>query len=95
MSDHRPSLELLESSHAFPGTYQIKVIGDPSNGFEDRVVEAVVTELASRSEIDVSARSTPNGRHVAITLMLTVQTAEQVRAIYARVHEVDGLTLLF
>lgn len=95
MSDHRPSLELLESTHAFPGSYQIKAIGDSSNGFEGRVVDAVVAVLVSPSEVDVSVRSTPGGRHVAITLVINVQDAEQVRTIYARLSEVEGLTLLF
>jgi len=86
MPDHRPSLELLESTHAFPGVYQIKAIGDASNAFERRVVEAVVAELASSAELDYSVRSTPGGRHVALTLVITVQNAEQVRTIYGRIQ---------
>jgi putative lipoic acid-binding regulatory protein len=93
--DHRPSLELLESVHVFPGTYQIKAIGVSENDFAARVVAAARAELAAPSEVDHSIRSTRQGRHVAVTLELTVQTPEQVRAIYARLHEVEGLTLLF
>lgn len=37
----------------------------------------------------------PGGRYVAITLDMTVQSAEQVRAIYAEIHEIKGLTHLF
>jgi putative lipoic acid-binding regulatory protein len=40
-------------------------------------------------------RITPNGRHVALTLDITVQSADQVRAAYARIHDVKGLTFLF
>jgi putative lipoic acid-binding regulatory protein len=94
-ADHRPSEELLESTHAFPGVYQIKVIGIASNGFEDRVVEAVVAELAAASDLDYSVRTTPGGRHVSLTLEISVQTAEQVRTIYDRLRELDGITLLF
>jgi len=54
----------------------------------------VAEELASPSEIDHLVRSTPGGRHVSLTLNVTVQNAEQVRAIYAKIREVDGLTLL-
>jgi putative lipoic acid-binding regulatory protein len=93
--DHRPSVELLESTHMFPGVYQIKAIGVAAGDFEGRVVEAVVSELASPSELDYSVRTTPGGRHVAVTLEITVQTAEQVREIYARIHDLEGLTLLF
>lgn len=93
--DHRPSRELLESTHSFPGVYQIKAIGVADEDFEGRVVEAVVAELAGPSEVDYSVRSTPGGRHVAVTLEITVQSAEQVRGIYARLNELKGLTLLF
>jgi len=93
--DHRPSLELLESIHAFPGTYQIKVIGNSEGDFAERVISAVQDELTTPSDLDYSVRNTQSGRHVSLTLDLTVQTAHQVRAVYARLHEVEGLTLLF
>jgi len=95
MVDHRPSLELLESTHFFPGVYQIKAIGVAEDNFEGRVVEAVVAEVATPSELDYSVRTTPGGRHVALTLDITVQNAEQVRGIYARIRDLKGLTLLF
>jgi putative lipoic acid-binding regulatory protein len=90
-----PSAELLESVHPFPGSYQIRAIGSADDDFPGRVVAAVEAELASPGELDHSVRFTRGGRHVSVTLDLTVQTAEQVRAIYARLHEVDGLRLLF
>jgi putative lipoic acid-binding regulatory protein len=93
--DHRPSVELLESTHPFPGVYQIKAIGSAAGDFERRVVETVVSQLPARSDLDYSVRTTPGGRHVALTLDISVQTAEQVRAIYAEVREIEGLTLLF
>ena len=93
--DHRPSVELLESTHRFPGVYRIKAIGVASDDFESRVVQAVGAEVAGPSELDYSVRTTLNGRHVALTLDITVQTAEQVRDIYARIRELEGLTLLF
>jgi putative lipoic acid-binding regulatory protein len=93
--DHRPSVELLESTHLFPGVYQIKAIGRADDEFEQRVVSVVVSHLAASSDLDYSVRTTPGGRHVAITLDISVQTAEQVRAIYAEIRDVQGLTLLF
>ncbi|WP_422931040.1 YbeD family protein [Singulisphaera sp. PoT] len=92
--DHRPSEELLESTHPFPGTYQIKAIGNAEDDFEQRVVEVVISELVSESEFDYTVRRTPGGRHVALTLDITVQSAEHVRGIYARIREIPGLTLL-
>jgi uncharacterized protein len=93
--DHRPSVDLLESIHFFPGVYKIKAIGRADDDFESRVVQAVYSHLAARSDLDYSVRSTPGGRHLAVTLDISVQTAEQVRAIYAEIREVKGLTLLF
>ncbi len=93
--DHRPSEDLLESSHPFPGTYQIKAIGMAEDDFVARVVEAAASELATPGELDHSVRVTPNGKHVSLTLEMNVQSAEQVRAIYARLREVKGITLLF
>ena len=93
--DHRPSEDLLESNHMFPGSYQIKAIGLADDDFASRIVEAVFGELVTPSELDHSVRVTPNGRHVSLTLEMNVQSADQVRAIYARLREVKGLTLLF
>jgi putative lipoic acid-binding regulatory protein len=90
-----PSIELLESTHFFPGEYQIKAIGTAEDDFANRVVNAVLNEVATPSEVDYSVRTTPGGRHVALTLNVTVQSAAQVRGIYSRLHEVKGLMLLF
>ena len=94
MSNPRPSATLLESTHVFPGPYQIKAIGNAANDFERRVVEAVAAELATASDLNYSTRTTPRGGHVALTLNVQVQNAEQVRAIYARLHAVEGMTML-
>jgi putative lipoic acid-binding regulatory protein len=94
-ADHRPSVELLESTHLFPGVYRIKAIGRADNDFQQRIVDAVVSLLAAPSDLDYSVRMTPGGRHVALTLDISVQTAEQVRSIYAEIREIPGLTLLF
>jgi putative lipoic acid-binding regulatory protein len=92
--DQPPALELLESTHRFPGVYQIKAIGSVSGGFEARVLEAVRSEVAGPSGFVHSVRTTPGGRHVALTLDIPVETAEQVRQIYAKIHALEGLLLL-
>ena len=94
MSDHRPSAELLEASHDFPGVYQIKAIGTAVNDFERRVVEAVVAAVGTAADLKFSTRTTARGGHVSLTLDVHVQSAEQVRAIYARLHAVEGMTML-
>ena len=93
--DHRPSVELLESTHPFPGSYTIKAIGQADDDFEQRVIAAVSAYLAAASDLDYTVRATKGGRHVALTLDINVQNAEQVRSIYAELRDVRGLTLLF
>ena len=93
--DNVPSEDLLHSVHTFPGTYQIKAIGLAGDDFVARVIEAAVSELATLGELEHTVRATPGGRHVSLTMEMNVQSADQVRAIYARIRQVEGLTLLF
>jgi putative lipoic acid-binding regulatory protein len=81
-----PSIELLESTHQFPGTYMFKVIGRAENGFVARVVAAVRAVLASDDDPPYRVRSAVGGRHVAVTLEPFVQTAGQVIAVYRRLR---------
>jgi putative lipoic acid-binding regulatory protein len=92
--DMRPSIEALESVHAFPCTYQIKVIGESGDEFVSRVVAIVHEELSAQADLDYFVRESSGGRHVSVTLMMAVQSAEQVRTIYARLGEVAGVTML-
>ena len=92
--DPIPHEDLLADNHEFPGVYRIKAIGSAEGDFVRRVVEAAASELAGPAEVDYTVRETSGGRHVAISLDLTVQTPAQVRAIYARIRDVEGLTLL-
>lgn len=93
-ADPRPSVELLESTHAFPGAYRIKVIGRSDDDFADRAVLEARAVLASAEAVTYSLRPTPQGRHVAVTLELSVESAEQVRSVYSRLMRLEGLVLL-
>ncbi len=88
------ALDLLESVHSFPGPYQIKAIGAADNDFVERVLAAVISEIANPDHAEHKVRSTPGGRHVAVTFELQVQTAQQVRDIYAAIRLVEGLAFL-
>lgn len=90
-----PSAELLEATHQFPGTYQIRAIGAAEGDFAGRVVLAVKTVLGNPDDLEHSIRRTPGGGHEAVTIDVLVRDAEQVRSLYAEIHEVAGLVLLF
>jgi hypothetical protein len=94
MSDG-PSISLLESTHQFPCAYVFKAIGRADDGFVGRVVAAVRTELAQDQDPPYTFREAKGGRHVAVSLEPTVQTAQQVLAIYRRIRGVVGLVMLF
>jgi putative lipoic acid-binding regulatory protein len=90
-----PSVELLESTHEFPGPFTFKAIGQAEGGFVVRVVAAVRQELEIEIDPPYSTKQTRGGRHVSVTLEPEVESAWQVLAIYGRIQETAGLVMLF
>jgi uncharacterized protein len=89
-----PAIELLESTHVFPGTYVWKVIGKADGGFVGRVVAAVRDQLESAVDPPYHVRETAGGRHVAVTLEPFVNSAWEVLSVYGRIQEIVGLVLV-
>jgi putative lipoic acid-binding regulatory protein len=90
-----PPIDLLESTHTFPGPYMFKVIGLADRGFVARTVAAVREELAEPADPPYSVREAVGGRHVAVTVEPVVQTAQQVLDIYGRLKSLAGLVMLW
>ncbi|MFL5241090.1 MAG: DUF493 family protein [Gemmataceae bacterium] len=90
-----PAIELLESTHQFPGPYLFKVIGRSEKGFVARTVAAVRDAVAAEVDPPFRVREAAGGRHVAVTLEVPVERAEQVIAVYRRVQKLAGLVLLW
>lgn len=93
--DDLPSIELLETTHQFPGPYLFKAIGRVEDGFAARVVAAVRDELESDVDPPFRLKETSGGRHVSVTLEPHVESAPQVLAIYRRLRQTTGLVVLF
>jgi putative lipoic acid-binding regulatory protein len=93
--NNQPAIELLESTHCFPCPYMFKVIGRADSGFVARVVAAVRDELSALADPPFKVRNAVGGRHLSITLEPTVQTAEQVVAVYQRIGKMDGIVMLW
>ncbi|MCA9116054.1 MAG: DUF493 domain-containing protein [Planctomycetaceae bacterium] len=89
-----PPLELLETSHEFPGLYMIKVIGKPDNRFVGRVVDAIREEIQAESSPTYDLKFSTSGKHLSITIEPHFQSAQQVLDVYARLQETEGLILL-
>jgi putative lipoic acid-binding regulatory protein len=92
--DHGASLELLTSTHSFPGKYVFKAIGLTEDDFTGRVLAIVRAELQQSFDAPYETRETPSGRHVSVTIEPWVESPEQVLAIYGRLKTESGLVLL-
>ncbi len=90
-----PPADLLQATHRFPCPYMFKAIGRVEDGFAARIVAAVRDELGHESDPPFRLREAAGGRHVAVTVSPTVQTAEEVLAVYRRIQAVVGLVVLF
>ncbi|HEY1860896.1 MAG TPA: DUF493 domain-containing protein [Gemmataceae bacterium] len=95
MRSNLPAIELLESTHQFPGPYMFKAIGRSENGFIARAIAAVRDELAEPIDPPFSVREAVGGRHVSVTVTADVKTAYQVLAVYKRMRTLVGLVMLW
>lgn len=93
--DAGPSLDLLTSTHQFPGKYSFKVIGHRGDDFAGRVVAVVRAELQQAFDSPYQTRETASGRHVSVTIEPWIESPEQVLAIYGRLKTEAGLVMLF
>lgn len=89
-----PARELLESVHQFPGTFVFKAVGQSQDGFAASIVSAVRDELKQEFDPPFELRETPSGRHIAVTVMPWVETADEVLAVYSRIRDIPGLVML-
>ncbi len=95
MDDNLPALELLASTHVFPGPYVFKVIAQASDGFLAQALAAVRMALNDDADPPYRLRETASGRHIAVTLQPVVQSPQQVLAVYRRLKLLAGLVVLW
>jgi putative lipoic acid-binding regulatory protein len=93
--DGLPAIDLLESTHEFPGPYVFKMIGRTEDGFAARVVAGIREEMASEADPPFSVRHTAHGGHVCVTVTPVMQTAWQVLGVYRRMRKLSGLVMLW
>lgn len=87
-------LERLEEAHEFPCSYTIKAIGKNTPEFRARIVGVARDHLQLDADPETSSRETQNGRHISITLSVTMPDAPAVISLYEQLQNVDGLKLL-
>ena len=91
---HAGAFALLESTHDFPCSYTIKAIGSALDDFEGRILGAARGAHARPVDVSHSARTTPNGVHMAVTLDVRVESPDEVVALYRALQVVQGLRFL-
>jgi len=94
MSDRNTILERLRDVHSFPGEYIFKVIGENSDVFVTRVVQATINVLGSGAQPDISTRESSGGKHLSVTLTVNVDTAEAILDVYEVIQQIDGVRFL-
>jgi putative lipoic acid-binding regulatory protein len=87
-------LESLEANHEVPGEYTFKAIGSNPESFAQSVLSAIAAELNLSNDPPHSVKHTPNGRHVSVTLTLTMETPQHVIKVYGRLQALDDLVML-
>lgn len=87
------SIELLNATHDFPCDFTVKVIGNAEGDFVQRVLESVEEIPAIPTPVRYTTRSTPNGRHVSITLEPYIKSAEHVLLVYEQIKSVVGVVM--
>lgn len=87
-------IQQLEEAHTFPGPYTLKVIGTNDSTFIARVVSVAREALEMEFDPVHSCRNSSSGRHVSVTLELSVESAAGVAVLYEQMHKVEGLTML-
>ena len=100
-NDHSPSedkrqasIELLKQNHDFPDVVMLKAIGKNERGFLGRVVAAVRDRLGLDEDPPYRSRATANGKHIAVTMEPTFESAEQVLDAYDAIKGVEGVVMV-
>lgn len=89
-----PSVELLNSTHQFPCFYTFKAIGKTEADFEKALRTVVQTAIGAAALPAFSSRTTPDGKHVSVTVELRVTSAEKVVGLYEKMLGTPGIVLL-
>ncbi len=84
-----------ESLLTFPCEFPIKVMGRSSETFETEVVGIVRKHAPDLSEDAVTSRASGKGNYIAVTVIVTATSKEQLDNIYLELnaHEAVMMTL--
>ncbi len=89
-----PSKELLEAHHIFPGLFTFKIILDAQPDIENTLKHLVAPCLSAPSRVRTTLRTSANGRYESVSLEIFVASADEVLAVYQKLHGAPGLRML-
>lgn len=88
-----PHRDLLLANHSFPGAYVIKAFGPAEADFRAGIRSACVHTVTA-ARVKFSERSSKHGNKVCITAAIEAQDVDEVIALYERLYDVPGLSLI-
>ena len=94
MTDDVSFKERLDALHTFPGPFMFKVIGENTEDFQQRAVDAIKS-VAPDADPRVSRRESKGARHQSLTMVVDVESSQTVIDIYARFSELEGIKFMF
>jgi putative lipoic acid-binding regulatory protein len=95
MTPQLPNIELIKSQHKFPGLYTFKVIGDNREDFIADALTLAMNAIGEDRECSHTARESAAGNHVAVTLSIAFNSAEEVHRVYENLLKLKGIRALF
>ena len=87
-----PPIELLESTHTFPGPYLFKLVGE-SGVLSEATLIGVISLRSSEAKL-VSTRHSSSGKHVSFSIEAQVESAQAIHDILTALHTVPGLSMI-
>ncbi|MBN1961388.1 MAG: DUF493 domain-containing protein [Deltaproteobacteria bacterium] len=94
LKNRTETIELLNQTHEFPCPFTFKVIGENSPAFIAQVAQVAVNALGRETTLVITTRESSGGRHLAVTMVVTVPNAKQVLSIYAMLGELAGVKMV-
>lgn len=84
------ALVLLKNHHAFPGTFEFRVVIRPES--RSAVVGAVISSLSTPDPLrGLSERQSRQGTYVSVRIAVAVVSAEEVLEVYDVLKAIDGV----
>jgi len=93
MDTTEPKARRFEDSLDFPAAYTFRVVSDADEAICTLCV-AVITEMLSRAPSRVVCQPSRSGTFAVYRITATVDAAEQIRAIYDTLIDVEGVRTL-